>query len=552
MKNTSLAILLLFAALSVYAQEGLDRRVEVTKAYTPEVEAARKLSPAPRMTDTVALRPEINYQVIAAAWKTAFGVKAIAPSRLDSNMSSVEPLVYVKAGVGLPMQSVADAYVHSKKEWGHWGALVNHYGQFAKIDDDRGVATPASWTTNTFGGYARVVTGLRTALDAGAAMQADYFTRYGKAVPAYDPAINVGLASYQTYLSPSASISFGTGFTDLSAFNFRMGASGYYFGNDVSDSETGFAIDGLIGMKNASLGVKLEGIYGGGNIDYYSNTLFTVAPRYCRQGERLKFDVGFDMVFDKLMDSDDFHLLPYVDISWDLANGHFIPFAKISGRVENNGYRSLVRRNPYVAAGSLGTQNTTVYDLHGGISGSFSSSASYKLFAGASLYRSNILLAYLYQSGNTASFIPYMQDVEQVTFGGELSALIAGRLETLVSGRLHAYPGNTPTQKAADMPTAEATLDVNYKSGRLTMGAGIDICAGRYFYGVASSTPGMEPFIDGKAPTTADVSLKAAYAVDNRISIFLEAGNLLNQKLYPYDHYRGLGINCIAGIKMVF
>ena len=53
----------LMAALPWGASAQVEKRVEVTKAYVPSVEGASKLAVVPDMTDTVKMRPEIDYTI---------------------------------------------------------------------------------------------------------------------------------------------------------------------------------------------------------------------------------------------------------------------------------------------------------------------------------------------------------------------------------------------------------------------------------------------------------------------------------------------------------
>ena len=52
--------------------------------------------------------------------------------------------------------------------------------------------------------------------------------------------------------------------------------------------------------------------------------------------------------------------------------------------------------------------------------------------------------------------------------------------------------------------------------------------------------------------TTFDLRVGAEYNVSRRIGVFLNGNNLLNQKLYRFNRYPGLGINALAGVKLQF
>ncbi len=52
----------------------------MTKAYVPKVGAAAKLAIEPDMTDTVKLRPEIDYTVTAVVARTTLDTRPIRPA----------------------------------------------------------------------------------------------------------------------------------------------------------------------------------------------------------------------------------------------------------------------------------------------------------------------------------------------------------------------------------------------------------------------------------------------------------------------------------------
>ena len=56
-----LIYLMLILILPALAQAQVSKQVNVEKDYTPHVESAQKLAMVPDMTDTVMMRPEVDY-----------------------------------------------------------------------------------------------------------------------------------------------------------------------------------------------------------------------------------------------------------------------------------------------------------------------------------------------------------------------------------------------------------------------------------------------------------------------------------------------------------
>ena len=149
------AVALAFLPARAQKPEGdLNREMEVTREYEPSVDAASKLGVKPNMVDTVALRPEVDFSVTPRPVTQGFGVTPIKPVQVNLDDYRTFGPLYVKAGVGAPLQSVLDAYFSStQKRDGKWGVYVNHYGSWSDIKNVNGIKTPASQTFNSVGAY---------------------------------------------------------------------------------------------------------------------------------------------------------------------------------------------------------------------------------------------------------------------------------------------------------------------------------------------------------------------------------------------------------------
>ena len=94
----------LVAPTLLWAQ--VEKQVEVTKAYEPTLEQATKLPIAPNMTDTTQLRPEIDYTITPLTLQTTLATRPIRPAQLTYWEFNRPRPFYLKAGVGVPLQSV--------------------------------------------------------------------------------------------------------------------------------------------------------------------------------------------------------------------------------------------------------------------------------------------------------------------------------------------------------------------------------------------------------------------------------------------------------------
>ncbi|MBR0330792.1 MAG: hypothetical protein IIX12_04245, partial [Alistipes sp.] len=77
MKRLLFTLLISCSTLPLWAQ--VEKQVEVTKAYVPSLEQADKLAIIPDMTDTMTLRPEIDYTVTPLSLRTTLVTRPIRP-----------------------------------------------------------------------------------------------------------------------------------------------------------------------------------------------------------------------------------------------------------------------------------------------------------------------------------------------------------------------------------------------------------------------------------------------------------------------------------------
>ena len=130
----------LMAALPWGASAQVEKRVEVTKAYVPSVEGASKLAVVPDMTDTVKMRPEIDYTITPLSLQTTLATRPIRPATVTYWEFNRPLPFYLKAGMGYPFNSVLDFYASSQNPGtGYVVGYVNHEGRYSKIGNDFGV-----------------------------------------------------------------------------------------------------------------------------------------------------------------------------------------------------------------------------------------------------------------------------------------------------------------------------------------------------------------------------------------------------------------------------
>ncbi|MBR4850120.1 MAG: hypothetical protein IKV09_04235, partial [Alistipes sp.] len=224
---TLLAIVL--APLSLSAQ--VAKQVEVTKEFAPEIGTSRKMDVSPNMVDTITLRPEIDYTITPRSFASALGTHRFQPARVTYWEYQHKYPFYLKAGVGYPLNTVADFYATTHRaDVGYLTGYVNHYGQYAKMKYYN-VADGAYYKDNKSTKMANKV----------GVTGGKYFGRYTLAGDVFyrmDTYYRFPLHSdydrrQVDFEDINLALSFGDSFADYSHLNFKIYASADYY-NDKS------------------------------------------------------------------------------------------------------------------------------------------------------------------------------------------------------------------------------------------------------------------------------------------------------------------------------
>ena len=168
---------LLLLTVTVAEAQDIEKEVVVTKEYTPTLETPDKLAITPRMEDTVALRPEVRYSITPTSWATSFEQRPIAAANTYVWNYHRQPLLYVKAGAGYPLNSTADLLLsHTDGARTSFGVDVKHRGQWCDVKDPVGVKHNAEYSDSHVALFGALGVGKR--MKAGAEITADHDWRY--------------------------------------------------------------------------------------------------------------------------------------------------------------------------------------------------------------------------------------------------------------------------------------------------------------------------------------------------------------------------------------
>lgn len=530
----------------------LERQIEVTRQYVPEVEGARKIDFAPRMQDTVTLRPEIKYSITPTPWKSVFGTTPIAPVAIsDAEYKPVKP-AYLMLGGGYPAQSAADLYVaFPTRRDVRSGLYLNHYGQWSMMKSESHGWQDAAWTENRLGVYAGRDFARRS-LDFDFKGKFNYYQPFEKVWSGCIEPPNI----YCVVLD--ASLRFGDSFTDFSRFNYRFGIDGGTWFNGRADGEafmgTAFADFGWKAGKGAVLtGVSARGWKSQRDYDWYA----AIVPQYSLLIGKFSMAAGVKVYYnesrlgnysDSFATSDRYHIgkqvyvLPKVGLSYSVAAA-FIPYLDLDGEIGDGSYPALSVLNPYIQDCNVARPKST--QLRGGFRGSAAELITYDLYAGYMIAELPCFVKIAHE------FIPELTPVNWFYAGVGAALELPAGFGLKAGFRYNSYDtsgnlwSNAGGRRGMGIPEFTISGEVNYRyRDKLFVNAGVEVMGERRF--------ASENDLWTEVPASVNLRVAAEYKTGPRFSVFAKGDNLLGQRIYRYLGYPALGANVVAGVKMIF
>lgn len=588
----------LVAALPWGASAQVEKQVEVTKAYVPSVENAAKFAIEPDMTDTVMLRPDIDYTITPLSLRTTLATRPIRPATVTYWEFNRPLPFYLKVGAGYPSNSVLDFYASSQNpSTGYVVGYINHEGRYAKVRNDFRAKNTSWQMQNRVGVAAGKYLG-KHVLEGEIAYDNQIYHRYGEflaenALSDYRPGARV------RYDDASAGVRLGDDFYDLTRLNFEVALHGalfmadpemYAFETESTSRKKGekarqisLGADAKIarafGRHWFEIGAGYEWLKGQKQLDGYERQQIRVGLRYGIDGDVVRFEAGADFYHDKTADVEaGNYVIPFLRLDFRLGTNALKPFVEIDGKVSANSFESLARRNPYLANGLWNEKSSVDYNGRLGIGGCLGRDRfTYRVYASFSI-RDN--RPYWYTRS-----VSEPDDTNLLVAGGPFYTRLGRQTITSFHARLEYRPVNAlrmelgvggfiyndegeyvasldpmrRTKLENGEPSFEGDAAIRYEGRKIALGVGVRLQSARKWtvvgIGIDDSTnPHPDLNSDGAftAPFAADLHVDFDWKISRRVTLFAEGRNLLNRKLYEYAWYPCYGANFTLGAKANF
>lgn len=540
-------IIVLMLALPAVASAQVAKQVEVSKDYTPSINSAQKLTIVPDMTDTVKMRPDIDYTITPRSYQTSLMTQNFKPATISYWDFKRPRPYYVKAAAGAPLASEADAYISTfNKDKGYAMLYLNHCGDYRKRPTLTGELSDNGRTemSNRLGGRAGLFAGPRQ-LEFDIYADEQMRHRY----PTTGELIHFGKAD--------AKLRFGDDFTDLSRWNFNIEVAGGLFtdlyrkeGFNESDLSANVAIAKTIGKHVLRIHAGYDGVFGAKALsDYKSNGLMAGA-RYGITRERFEFLLGADYHHDIVSNNTDspHHIFPYLRMTWKNTKKGFVPFVEVDGELNRNNFGTLIYENPFFSPLSTTGEelsklaNESIYNGRIGFGGSLGKSVfAYSLSAELSLADNHI---YWYNRGADYYFASAYQ--HSLRIEGQMKLRPVGWFEAEANVGVYAWENYDSFY--SNRPNFDFNLDLRYTGRKIMAGLNFGYASGIKWLTMGADSQMTYTQTDG----TLKLGLEAEWRINEHWTVYVEGRNLAGSRIYEWLNYYTDSPQGLAGFKFTF
>lgn len=549
---TTYLLSLAAAAVPLVAAAQVDKQVEVTKEYVPSIAAAQKLAVEPDMTDTVRMRPDIDYSITPLSWQTNLTTGKFRPATMTYWEFNRPQPFYLKAGIGYPLSSVGDLCVTTQNpDVGFLMLYVNHEGAYEDIKNYFGEWHDSRRMLNRAGVNLGCYAGRHTA-EADLSYDNRLYHRYAGRTGAAGLGDRVNTGAFE------GAIRFGDDFKDLSRVNFDIALRGTIFSDnspylDSRPDDRQFDYGGsasvarAFGRHTLRFDAGYDAFTGGKDMSRYRNDVVHADLRYGRRGGFIDYDLGADYWYDRHRGASDRHYIsPFLHMRFNVSRkGHFIPFIEVDGELQNNDYMSLTRENPYIIPGTALQRNTMGYNFRFGIAGNAARDRiAYRLLVGLSIV-DNCRFWYV---ADDMFFGVATARRNALWFDAEFTYRPVSSFALSLAATGHSYSSDIDINLGC--PAFESQAKAEYSVRRWKFGVAADMKGKTRWTNMRGQT--REDWTVFSTPFTVDLAASVEWQYRNDIGFFLEGRNLLNRRIYPLAYYPDYGIGFTFGVKVQF
>lgn len=566
---------LLVRVLFAYGQ-GQGGEYVIQGIFSPTIADAQKIDLRPVPIDTILPDRPVRFDMLPVKARIDARVDSLAAVKLDVKQAQQKLYKgYVKAGFGLYTTPLGELYYDQARSRDNaYGIHLKHMSSAGGIDD----VGPSRYSFNAVDGFydhyirnhevgGRLMYDRRRVSYYGYASTDSIQNLIDRTAPPEDQ-----LKQFYNDIGFAARIR--SLYKDSTLIAHDIGLEVHAYSNLSESRETNVRLTtelskeeqgdryglGILIDNNAYRGMLTNGVFG--EVRSLSlgdrrinGTLIGLTPSITREGDQYKVRIGAGVYVDS-QGKTSFHFFPNAYASYSLFDDILVPYIGLEGRRTRTSFRSITRENPWLIGMPDLVNSSLLYDLYGGLRGSFSSQLGFDVRASLSSTddRPLFLSASNFPFGDRMAVV--YDKVGQFNLSGELSYRMDDDLR--LKGRIDVTTYKTDDQAEAwNLPPYQLMLGATYSMrGKLIATLEAQFLGERkagYYNDPrdASAEVIIDPAVmdlDGFL----DLHLGLEYRYTKRLSAFLDLSNLSASKYerwYRHPVQRGL---LLGGVTYAF
>ncbi len=524
----------------------LSEEIVVTTAYKPVLADAVKIRINPDLSDQSPFKAPLLYTPVDKRLELNTDIKPLSamkrPAERDSDLTNN----YIKVGLGNLKTTYGEAYFANGRDQAlQVGGFIKHLMQQGSIFDQKSMNDQAEIFGKTIGAE----TSLSGHIDYN--YSSNYFYGYNPFSP--PPTL---MTDKQHFNTISAEGELAKNYKDVEKdFTYALKLKGYLF-NDAYQAKEGTVV--LSGFLNETIKNLYVGLAGSLDLSTQqdssynlNNSLVRANPYIKFQSETYKIDAGINIV-DQFGYASHFYLFPAARVEFEVVPKYVRLFAEATGDVNKSSLLDFYTINPFLGQNLTIKNSVDQLDLAAGFKGTITSGLGFKV----TVFHNNVKDMPLFVSdfdftkGYNRFKIIYDNGVAHVTgITGELDYKASEDVD--IFGRVEYKNYEMASEPQAwNMPKFKLTGGM-----LLHVSSKVDLKASLYIRGIAYDP---NPVKSGNTTITStingsvDLSGGFEYHATKRLSVFVNANNLLNGLNETWLYYPAYGFNIFGGVGYAF
>ena len=538
-------VIVILSGLNHLSAQQINRDVVVVKPYEPTLSDAFKISPLPKIYDSVSVKPSFHYSILPVRVDAPFVLKPIKAARMIGTPLEKLYNSYIRLGIGNYFTPVAEYNINSLRSKNRSvGAYYLHRSSGSKLTLDNEDKVPAGYSVNQTEIYGKRFYGY-SVLSGRFRFRSDVVHQYGYRTTLFPdtfPDIK-GKDIKQSYIRAGLEIRYHSTYTDSSHLNYDLCLDYNNFNDRYHHYENQLKLNSEL---NKRFGEKLFGIDLGitlnntsKSIDSSATVLMSAGPYFSKKNADYEFQVG-GSIYAATGNQKNVYLYPKARLQFDVVENILVPYVGIDGKASLVTYEWLSDENPYVIPGSSSEITDRLF-VYAGMKGLLNSSSGFNLNVSYNLINNMPLFVNDSAGKYDNQFSVINDDVELIIYSGEVYYNPRENIKFSLTGNLYGYTMSNEL-KAWHKPDYEFIFEAKYSlKEKIYANINMNLIGTRYAkpYDTLQNSIKLDPVFD--------INLGLEYRYSKILSVFVDIFNLTSSKYYLWNQYPSRGFNIIIG-----